>query len=113
MHFHLRHLHLRKRKHPSTEGDPYPHTSPGVRFLDKLLVFVAVVGPLANISQIIKIYGEMDAEGVSLTSWSMYIVFNIIWIIYGIVHKERVILLAHILWFITQTIVVVGIILYG
>lgn len=113
MHFHLHHLHLRKRKHPSTAGDPYPHTSLGIRFLDKLLVFVAVVGPLANISQIIKIYGEMDAEGVSLTSWCMYAVFNIIWIVYGIVHKEKTILLAHILWFLTQAVVVIGIILYG
>lgn len=113
MHFHLRHLHLRKRKHPSIQGDPYPHPSGGVRFLDKLLVFVAVVGPLSNIAQIIKIYGEADAEGVSLTSWIFYAVFNVIWIIYGIVHREKVILLAHILWFITQVIVVVGVILYG
>lgn len=113
MHIDLRHLHLRKRKHPSAKGTPYPHPSRKIAFLDRVVLLVAIIGPLANIPQIMEVYLQRNGAGVSLASWTLYAVFNTIWIVYGIVHKERTILLAHLFWFITQIVVIVGVILYG
>ncbi len=106
----LHHLHKRKRVHEKLEK--YPHPNKGVRFLDNLLLVVAVIGPMANIPQIIKIFVLKSSAGVSTLTFTFFVIFNIPWIIYGIVHKEKPIVIAYLLWLITNLIVVVGTFIY-
>jgi uncharacterized protein with PQ loop repeat len=73
---------------------------------------IAVVSPAANISQIIKIYSIKEADGLSFLSWFLYSVFNVSWIVYGFVHKEKPIIISSFLWFITDLIVLAGILMY-
>lgn len=107
----IHHIHQRKRIHEKAEQ--YPHPNKWINFLDNILLAAAIIGPLMNFPQIYKIYSEQIASGLSLISWSLYAICDIPWIIYGIVHKEKPIITAYILWFLTNTTVIVGILLYS
>lgn len=104
------HIHKRKRE---TMLEAYPHKNKWIRYLDKFLLFVAIIGPLMTLPQILKIYVEQNSAGVSVLSWGLYAFFNIPWIIYGVVHKDKPIVLGYSLWLITNIVVVVGVLIYG
>jgi uncharacterized protein with PQ loop repeat len=106
----IHHLHRRKRVHQNLER--FPHENKWINRLDRFLLIVAVVGPVMSIPQIYKIYSTKTAAGVSGLSFGLFAVFNIPWIIYGIVHKEKPIVIAYILWFISNTAIVAGTFLY-
>ena len=106
----LHHLHKRKRVHIKLER--YPHPNKWIRFLDNFLLVVAVIGPMANIPQIIKIFTLKTSIRVSTLTFTFMTIFNIPWIIYGIVHKEKPIVIAYVLWLITNLIVVAGTFIY-
>lgn len=107
----LRHLHLRKRQAAGYE--PYPSRKAWIRFVDHLVLVVGVVGPVATIPQILKIYIAQDATGVSALSWGTWAFFDIPWILYGLVHRERPIMVTYTLWFTVNSIVFFGVLLYG
>jgi uncharacterized protein with PQ loop repeat len=90
----------------------YPHSKKWIRFLDKFLLVVAVVGPLLVLPQILKIYVGQNASGVSALSWGLLALFNIPWIVYGVVHKDKPITLGYSIWFVVNIIVVVGALIY-
>jgi uncharacterized protein with PQ loop repeat len=106
----IHHIHKRKRVHQKL--GMYPHPNKWVKFLDRLLLFVAVMGPLLTLPQILKIYVGQNATGVSVLSWGFYALFNIPWIIYGVVHKDKPIMIGYSLWLVTNIVVVVGVLIY-
>jgi uncharacterized protein with PQ loop repeat len=107
----LHHIHKRKRLHQKLEK--YPHPQKWIRFLDKFLIIAAIVGPAMTIPQIVKIYSLRDASSIALSTWVLFAILDIPWIIYGVVHKEKPIVIAYILWLITNIFVIVGTILYS
>ncbi len=84
-----------------------------VQGLDRALVFVALLGPIATIPQIVKIFFEKNAQGLSLISWSIFLALSVPWIVYGFVHREKPIFFAYIFYFFTNLLVVIGIMLYS
>ncbi len=66
-----------------------------------------------TVPQIVLIYGTHDAAGVSVLSWAAYALLDVPWIVYGIVHKERLIACTYILWFLANTAVALGALVYG
>lgn len=66
-----------------------------------------------TIPQIVKIFAYQDAAGVSVISWATFAVFDIPWILYGLSHNDRPILITYTLWLIMNSIVVVGALMYG
>jgi len=107
----LHHAHRRKRMHQNKE--PYPHPQQWKRFLDKIIYAVGVAGPLITIPQIYKIWVDHNASGVSVVSWSGYTVFAVIWLLYGIAHKEKPIIVTYIAVIIANIFVTVGTFIYG
>lgn len=105
--------HLHRRKRASLGLEEYPHPDPLVRRLDDILLVAAIGGPLMNIPQIIKIFSAKNASGVSGLSFLLFAVFNIPWIVYGIIHKEKTIVLANTLWLVTNLAVLAGTRMYG
>ena len=81
-------------------------------FIDRFIYFVAVAYPLSSLPQILKIYGEKNAEAISISTFVLFTVFALIWLIYGIVHKDKAILLSNVLWISTYIIIIIGAILY-
>ncbi|MDP6647897.1 MAG: hypothetical protein QGH34_00690 [Candidatus Woesearchaeota archaeon] len=107
----LHHFHRRKRIH--LKHEPYPHPNKWINFMDKAVYVVGAIGPLMTLPQISKIWFEKNASGVSILSWSAFLFYAIFWLIYGIIHKEKPIIFAYILWVTLQSLVVIGIIIYG
>ena len=83
------HFHLRKRGVISSKN------TKSIRVIDRFIFVVGALGPIMTIPQLYEIWVHKDARGVSLISWSSYFIFSIFWIIYGIVHKEKVIVFTY------------------
>ena len=104
------HIHKRKRVHQKLEK--YPHKIKWIRFLDKFLICIAVIGPLIALPQILQIFISGDATGVSSLSWGLYALFNIPWLIYGVAHKYKPIIVAYLLSFVANLTVFSGSLVY-
>ena len=104
------HLHQRQRVYKKLES--YPHPNPYKNFLDKIIYLVSFLGPLFTIPQVMAVWVEKDATGVSLFSWASYSVLAFVWLLYGIAHKEKPIIFANVLWIIMDLLIVIGVVIY-
>ncbi len=81
--------------------------------IDRLIEVVAVVGPFTTVPQIIEIwFVDKGAASVSVTTWSLFLLMAVVWLLYGIVHAARPIIISNALWIVAQGIVVLGAIRY-
>lgn len=107
----LHHINMRKRRAPGHE--PYPARTVWLKLLDQLVLTIGIVGPLTSIPQALKIYLTHDATGVSTLAWLLPGVCDVVWIIYGLAHRDRPIVVAYTLWFFVNMLVAVGALIYG
>jgi uncharacterized protein with PQ loop repeat len=82
-------------------------------FLDKLTFVVGVIGPFTVLPQIYSIFSTKSAAGVSATTWALIFIVTFPWILYGLAHKDRSIIVSFTLWEIMNLTVVIGVLLYG
>lgn len=106
----LHHYHKRKRIHQKYE--PIPHPDRFKRIFDKVMYPIGIVGPALGIPQVLKIFVEKEASSVSIFTWSGFIVISIIWLTYGILHREKPIIIANIGYMSVQGLIVLGAIMY-
>jgi len=83
------------------------------KYMDKWIFIIALIGPLLTIPQVWMIWMNKNAESISLFTWGAYILSAILWLIYGIIHKEKAIIFSNILWMIVNVAVLIGAIIYG
>lgn len=95
----LRHLHMKKLSKK--------------RSMDKIIYVVALIWPILTLPQIWRVWVYKNPSGLSLFTWWAYVLSAILWIVYGIVHKEKVIIFSNILWVIVNLAVLIGTIIYG
>lgn len=107
----LHHFHRRKRIYQNHE--PYPHPNKWKRFMDKLIYVVGIVVPIMTVPQFLKIWVDKNAQGISLISWVTYAIASLFWAVYGVMHKEKPIILTSSLLLILDAFIVVGAIIYG
>lgn len=81
-------------------------------FLDKLTLVVGIIGPFTVLPQIYTIFSTKSAVGVSAVTWALIFVVTFPWILYGLAHKEKNIIISFILWEVVNATVVVGAIIY-
>jgi len=86
--------------------------SRGILMIKRAITVFAVVAPFTNVPQLVKIYSERSAD-LSLLSWSLYIVFTIPFIIYGIVDRDRLVLINSCMNLVMLITIVTGILLYA
>lgn len=108
----LGHHHLSVRKRIHQKHEEYPHPEKFKRFLDKIMYPVVLIEPLMLVPQILKIFIEKSASNISLISWSLFLLPAIMWLIYGFVHKNKLIIISNIAWLITYCIMILGTIIY-
>lgn len=111
MHKGMHHFHIRKRIHQNFE--PYPHPDKWKRAMDRLIYFIGIAGPLMTIPQVWLIWFEHKAAGVALVSWASYMAFSLFWLAYGVMHREKPIIITYMLWFILEAAIVAGVLIYG
>lgn len=83
------------------------------KILQPLMLVMGVVSPLATLPQLYKLYFSHShlAEGLSLTTWSMYALVALLWTIYGIYIKNSAIWAGNGLGFLMDTAMVIGIVI--
>ena len=99
--------HFHKRKKRELHPNKYK------RFLDRIIYAVGIFGPIMTIPQLWKIWVYQNATGVSATSWIAYLICAIVWMFYGIVHKDKPIIFTYSIWIILEIFIVVGTLMYG
>jgi uncharacterized protein with PQ loop repeat len=95
---HIHRLHAHKRK----QRDVPP----------TLMWIAAISSPLATLPQIISIYQTHNVHGVSLTTWLLFALTPLVWLTYGLIHKDKFIIVNNALWSGAAALVFVGILLF-
>lgn len=101
-----------RHKYERSQGLKQQRTSEYIRFLDKLTFVVGVIGPFTVLPQIYTIFTTHSAAGVSLATWALIFVVTFPWILYGVAHKDRSIIVSFILWEVVNLTVVIGVLMY-
>ena len=83
------------------------------KIVDRLVYMAAIVEPLFSLPQAYQIYHHHSAADVSILSWIGFECMTLIWLWYGIVHKEKMILIYQGLFFIIDGSVLIGALYYG
>jgi MtN3 and saliva related transmembrane protein len=107
----LHHLHKRKRIYKKLEKYPHPHSFK--RFVDHVVYIFGILAPFMGSLQAHKIYSEKTAAGVSSAMFSFMLINNIVWFLYGYIHREKPIMIMYTLWFFVNAAIVVGTIMYS
>ena len=106
--------HLNKRKRLSQPGqEAFPSRNKWKALLDKSAYSIGIVGPIMTIPQLLKVWMEQNASGVSLISWVAYLFTATFWLIYAISHKEKPLIFMYAAWIIVKIPLIIGIIIYG
>lgn len=80
--------------------------------IDTLVNIAAVIHPLTALPQVYAIYTSHDVAGISLLTWLGFMFIGFVFLAYGIVHRLRPIVVTQVLWFIIDSLVIIGILLY-
>jgi uncharacterized protein with PQ loop repeat len=83
------------------------------KLIDRLIYVAAIVEPLFSLPQAYQIYSQGAAANVSILTWAGFEIMALIWIWYGIVHREKMILIYQGLFFVIDGSVLIGAIYYG
>jgi uncharacterized protein with PQ loop repeat len=78
--------------------------------LQKMLGIMSAVTMLSTIPQVLKVWTEPSASGVSLVSWAAYLVAAILWFIHGFHKHDKSMYLACIGWIILDSAIVIGLV---
>lgn len=81
--------------------------------IDRATYVAAIVEPIITIPQAADIFIHHTAAGISLTSWIGYEILTFVWVWYAYVHKNRLILIYNLMYFVIQTFIIIGGIIYG
>lgn len=100
MHFGIHHL---VKKHKSNRA---------VKIFDELIYVAAFFGPVMLVPQLLKIWSEKSAAGVSIVTWAGSLAGAVFWLIYGLIHKEKAIIVANLTLGILALLIVISIMIY-
>ncbi|MEK7186080.1 MAG: SemiSWEET family transporter [Patescibacteria group bacterium] len=83
------------------------------KIVNFVIAVVATASPLITLPQLFDIYTKHNASGVSSITWLAYIFTSSIWLTYGFIHKEKIIISNGILGIILGASIYFGTLLYG
>ena len=106
----IHHMHVRKRIHQNLE--PYPHPDRYKNLLDNLVFVFALFSAIMTLPQLLQVWIAGHASGVSAISWGAYTVTACFWVVYGMAHKEPMIITVNALFAVLNALVFLGAILH-
>lgn len=81
--------------------------------IDYFVYFFMFMSPLFEVPQAVNIYTEKSAHTVSLTTWALFFVASVAWLVYGIRNHLKSIIIIQIIYMIIEAAVVIGIVHYS
>jgi len=84
-----------------------------LKVFEPLMVITGIVQPLATIPSISKLYftHSQHATGQSLTTWSIFAVATLLWVVYGLLNRKPAIYAGNIIGLAMNLLMVNGILL--
>ncbi len=101
--------HKRRRK----KGLALGSDSPIGKGIDAIVYPVGVAGILCALPQVAEVWINHNAAGISIFTWSVWSVFSLVWVLYGIVHKAQPIAYLNAAWFFVNVSVALGAYLFS
>ena len=83
------------------------------KVMGRLLGSLSIFTMLMTIPQVLTIWIGHQAAGVSLLSWSAYLISAVLWLWYGIMKRDRNIYLPCVGWIVLDGAVIVGVLVHG
>lgn len=105
--------HIHKRGRVCKKGQKRSHPDLKIRVIDDLCVVFAVLMPATALPQIYKTFHTQDATGVSLWMWVLYSIGVVPFLLYGMAHRVRHLVILNLLWLSVQLTMIIGVLLYG
>lgn len=84
-----------------------------VRLVDDGVYLIGLFGVIVFLPQLYKIWVGQNVAGLSLTSWAGMTIGSVIWLIYGVIHKQKPLIVVNIMIALLQVAIVAGIIVYS
>jgi uncharacterized protein with PQ loop repeat len=81
--------------------------------LERTLRMLSIVTMLMTVPQVFTVWVGHNASGVSLISWSAYLISACLWLVYGIQKNDKTIYLACVGWILLDAAIVIGVIVHG
>lgn len=78
--------------------------------LGRITTAAAIGMPIMTLPQLIEVFAGNTA-GVSLLTWSMYTLMSLIFAIYGVVTREKILMIAYIPMFIIEVGIIAGLLM--
>jgi uncharacterized protein with PQ loop repeat len=101
--------HQNIRKHVKLQK--YPNPNKQINFVDRLIYLAAIIGPIMTLPQVYTIWVLKITAGVSALAWATYGLLSLIYVWYGIIHKEKPIIFGSLIWVILDILIVVGVLI--
>jgi uncharacterized protein with PQ loop repeat len=80
--------------------------------IEKLAYVAGIASPIATLPQLFQIWISQNASGISLITWVSYLLIVTIMTLYGIIHKEKPLIIMYSSLVIIDLLIIVGIIIY-
>lgn len=96
----------------SRRKEPFPSKRPLIRLLDAAIYIASLASPVILYPQVAEAFTTHNVAGLSLTTWTGLGIINLIWALYGLVHRSYPNLVAGIGAASMQLSVAVAILLY-
>jgi len=96
--------------------DPASCAAPAPRpdaLLTKALAGMSIFTLLMTVPQVLTIWLSREAAGVSVLSWSAYLLSAFLWFAYGVHKRDKNIYLACIGWILLDAAVIAGALVHG
>jgi uncharacterized protein with PQ loop repeat len=97
---------------PDPTPAPAAHSRPDT-MLRRLLGAMSIFTLLMTVPQVLTIWVGQQAAGVSVLSWSAYLLSALLWFWFGLQKRDKNIYLPCVGWIVLNGAVVVGAVVYG
>ncbi len=86
-----------------------------LRVFEPLMVITGIVTPLATIPSISKLYftHSQHASGQSLTTWSIFSLASLLWLVYGLLNRKPAIYVGNMIALVMNLLMVNGILMHA
>ena len=98
--------------HHFLHNHPIEHHPTFCKFIDRTIYGVGLFGVAIIIPQILKIWIEKQTDGISVTTWMGFLVSSVFWLLYGVIHKQKPIIITNIAAILAHLSVIIGILLF-
>lgn len=81
-------------------------------FINKGVYIAGLLGVAAIVPQILKIWIGRETVGVSISTWVGFLIATLFWLVYGIIHKQKPIILTNAAALLAHTSIIIGLMLF-